>query len=295
MENEKTKTRQTFSDKWNQNKDLAFSETLREGSDIFNWILTRNGWKTPTALTQFLSDKKRILDAGCGNGRVTALLQKYAPGESEIVGIDLVAAEIAGKNLSYAGNVSTFTKDLLGDLGDLGKFDYIYCQEVLHHTAAPKDAFLNLCKLLAENGTIGIYVYKKKAPVREFVDDFIRDRISDLPYEEAMAACRQITELGKVLSEHSSDKTLKIPAVNLLEIPEGEYSVQRLFYHFFIKCFWNPDLSFEDNAVINYDWYHPQLCTRHTIEEIKGWFKDAGLSITQECVDFYGITVTGKK
>ena len=34
----------SFSDKWQQNKTLAFSETLREGSDVFNWILTRNGF-----------------------------------------------------------------------------------------------------------------------------------------------------------------------------------------------------------------------------------------------------------
>ena len=62
-----------------------------------------------------------------------------------------------------------------------------------------------------------------------------------------------------------------------------------------MKCFWNPELSQNDNVVVNYDWYHPQLCTRHTIDEIKGWFDDCGLVITQECVDYYGITVRGKK
>ena len=39
-------TAKSFHDKWHQNKDLAFQNTLKEGSDIQNWILTRNGWNT---------------------------------------------------------------------------------------------------------------------------------------------------------------------------------------------------------------------------------------------------------
>jgi hypothetical protein len=71
--------------------------------------------------------------------------------------------------------------------------------------------------------------------------------------------------------------------------------VQRFIYHFFMKCFWNPELSFHDNAVINYDWYHPQLCSRHTVEEVRKWFQRAGLSVTREFVDFYGITMHGRR
>jgi hypothetical protein len=59
------------------------------------------------------------------------------------------------------------------------------------------------------------------------------------------------------------------------------------------NIFWNNEFSFEDNAVINYDWYHPQDCTRHTIEEGREWFTQNGLNITHESVDFYGITVKG--
>ena len=47
--------------------------------------------------------------------------------------------------------------------------------------------------------------------------------------------------------------------------------------------------------VINFDWYHPQNCTRHTTEEVRGWFAKAGLKVTHEFTDFYGITMRGKK
>jgi hypothetical protein len=82
--------------------------------------------------------------------------------------------------------------------------------------------------------------------------------------------------------------------VDILEIEEGEYDLQRFIYHFFMKCFWNPNLTFQENAAINYDWYHPQIATRHRLEEVREWFWQAKLKIVHENVDFYGITVRGK-
>ncbi len=45
---------------------------------------------------------------------------------------------------------------------------------------------------------------------------------------------------------------------------------------------------------INYDWYHPQVATRHTLQEVETWFEDAGLKIEYRCADFYGITLRGR-
>ncbi len=281
----------SFRDKWEQNKKLAFSETLREGSDIHSWILTRNGFSNTSEFKKWLLPKSRILDAGCGNGRVTALLRHCAPASADVVGIDLTAAEVARENLSGLDKVRVEKKDLLEDLTDLGRFDLIYCQEVLHHTSDPRGAFLNVCKQLQSGGEIAIYVYKLKAPIREYADDFVREKISELPYEKALMAMKEVTEFGKALSE--LNVKVQVPEVKLLGIDAGEYDVQRLIYHFFLKCFWNPSLSFEENAAINYDWYHPQLCTRHTLEEVEGWFSEAGLKIIHRCVDYYGITVRG--
>lgn len=284
-------TAHSFREKWENNRDLAFAETLREGSDIFQWILGRNGFATADAFSAWLGGRRRILDAGCGNGRVTALIDRFAPAEAEIHGIDLTAAEVARQNLADRPRIAIAEKDLLADLRDLGTFDLIYCQEVLHHTADPKGAFLNLCGRLAPSGEIAIYVYKQKAPLREFADDFIRERISALPYEQAMLAMAQITELGKRLSELQAE--VDVPEVEVLGISPGRYDVQRFIYHFFLKCFWNPDLAFDANSAINYDWYHPQLCSRHTLVEIEEWFETAGLSVVHRNVDHYGITVRG--
>ncbi len=287
-------TKISFKDKWEKNTDCAFENTNTEGSDIFNWILNRNGFNLTIEFSNYLSNKKRILDAGCGNGRVTSLLRNFTNHDfTEIIGIDLVAAKIAEENLKNSKNVSFYQKDLLEDLSDLGLFDFIYCQEVLHHTSNPRQAFSNLVNLLNKDGEIAIYVYLKKAPIREYVDDFIRDKIADYPYEQALKVCEQITELGKTLS--NLNIKINVPDVEILEIKSGQYDLQRFIYHFFMKCFWNNELSFNDNAVINYDWYHPQLCSRHTLDEIQNWFKEEGLNIIHEHQDFYGITIRGKK
>ena len=288
-----TNTAKSFSEKWHKNADLAFANTLKEGSDIFNWIVGRNGWQDANGMRAFLENKRRVLDGGCGNGRVTALLRAHSsPEKTEIWGIDLTASDVAAANLEGATNVHLRKANLLDDLTSLGQFDFIYCQEVLHHTDDPAKSFSNLCEILAPGGEIAIYVYKLKAPVREYTDDYVRSQISHLPYEEALRHCAQITQLGKALSELQAK--VVVPAVEVLGIEAGEYDVQRLVYHAFAKCFWNPELSVEANDVINYDWYHPQTATRHTLEEVRVWFDTAGLKINHEHVDPYGITVRGK-
>lgn len=292
-----SKTKKTFRDKWQNNPDLAFAQTLDEKSEIFKWIINRNGFENSRELQKYLKSKKRILDAGCGNGRVTALLRRYSNSKiTEVVGVDVASIKIAKDNLikfKLDENTKLLQADLMKPLKKLGQFDFIYSQEVLHHTKNPQKAFNNLVEILSSEGEIAIYVYKKKAPIREFVDDYIREKISILPYKQAMKVCREITDLGKTLSETKTK--IKVPKVEILEIDGGALNLQRFIYHYFMKCFWNPDLSFEANAAINFDWYHPQICARYDLKEIKEWFKAANLKITQTCVDHYGLTVKGKK
>lgn len=288
-----TPTKISFDDKWKNNPNLAFENTLNPHSEINKWIVERNGFNNLSEFKQHLSNKKRILDGGCGNGRVTALLRNITNITTQIVGIDFTSYEVAKENLKGSQNIAIYQKDLLDNLTDLGTFDFIYCQEVLHHTKNPLLGFQNLCDILAPDGEIAIYVYKKKAPAREFVDETIREKIFDKEYSEALLECRNITALGKTLSDLNIK--IDVPEIKSLEIKAGTYDLQRFIYHHFMKCFWNNELSFEANSVINYDWYHPQLCSKHTIEEVREWFDKCGIKVIHEHVDFYGITVRGIK
>jgi arsenite methyltransferase len=121
-------------------------------------------------------------------------------------------------------------------------------------------------------------VYRRKSPVREFTDDYVRQAIAHLTDEEAWEAIRSLTRLGQALSELHATVVLE-EDVPLLGIGAGEQDVQRLIYWHFAKLYWNEAWSFEENVHVNFDWYRPQYAHRQTAEEVQQWCEEAGLSI----------------
>lgn len=205
--------------------------------------------------------------------------------------MDFAAHEVASQNLAEDPKVTVKLGDLMGELTDLGKFDFIYCQEVLHHTSDPFFAFRNLCSLLEEDGVIAIYVYKKKADLREFADDYIRAQLSNLTHEQSHDAIKEITNFAQEVSSRKSK--IHFPAIESLGIKEQQSTIHRFIYNNFFKNFWNDQLTYEENFAINFDWYHPALSSRHTTSEVEGWFSKCGLSIIHSFEDDFGITVHG--
>jgi arsenite methyltransferase len=286
-------TNSSFLQKWTNGSTAFLATTLDEKSEIFSWIIGRNGFNTPGEFAGWLSPRKRILDAGCGNGRVTHLLRRYAQEDTDILGIDFSSHEIAKSNFGDLPNTSFRFADLMDDLLEFGTFDLIYCQEVLHHTKDPRAGFKNLVRRLSPNGEIAIYVYKKKSEVREFSDDFIRERIEKLSFEEAREAVSQITDFARAVSQISGQFTF--PEISVLGIKESSLSVHRFIYNNIFKNFWNDELTYEENFLINFDWYHPSICSRHTIEEVSGWFAEEELEVIHTLEDDFGITIRGVK
>lgn len=289
-----SQTAYSFGEKWR-----AFAEFQARGVTSFDdetlgWILKRNGFDSLEQIQMFLRNHRIILDAGCGNGRILGLFADLVNSNTRLFGIDLAAGDVARKNVGSRVE-QIFDGDLtqVESLSKIPSPDFIYCQEVLHHTSNPTGAFNNLARLLASEGEIAIYVYKRKAPIREFTDDYVRRLIEDSDYAQAIDLASDFTRLGRALTE--LDIEFDVPEVRSLEIPAGRYTVQRFLYHFFAKCYWNPELSEAANNMINYDWYHPAICSRHTLEEVREWFEDAGLDIVHEFVDEYGITMRGRK
>ena len=285
-------TFRSFSEKWKNHPSLSIKQVLDSNSDFQKWLLNRNGFLDLQSAREEFKNYHKILDAGCGNGRVTALLAELAP-NAKIIGTDIIDIEIPKMNNKNYANTEFIPSNLREDLKHLGSFDYIYCQEVLHHTGNAKSSFHNLVEILEKNGKIAIYVYRKKAPAREFMDDFIRDAIAPLNYSDAMNVSSKIANLGKKLSKLSME--IEVDDIRELGIVKGKYSVQRFIYHFFLKCYWNHELTDIENAAINFDWYHPADCSRHTLEEVLKWFEEENLEVTWSFADNYGITVHGLK
>jgi ubiquinone/menaquinone biosynthesis C-methylase UbiE/uncharacterized protein YbaR (Trm112 family) len=284
------KTEDAFSSKWRKYYKSYHSKKWF----LFQqkWFLDRFGWKTINKFDRFLKTKKHILDAGTGIGNSAKLHSSHTNG--------LVFALDASESIDFAykkyGTISNI-HFLQADLRELPFrklfFDYIYSDQVLHHTKDTESSFKYLTKFLIKSGYISIYVYNKKAPIREFADDYIRSKTVNMSTRDCIEFSKDMTYLGKSLSELK--KKIKIPRdIPLLNIKAGTYDVQRFIYWHFLKCFWAEDGDFERSVGVNFDWYYPKFAYRHTPDEVRKWYKDTKIKITHFKEIESGISVTGK-
>jgi len=86
--------------------------------------------------------------------------------------------------------------------------------------------------------------------------------------------------LGKALPS-LQEKVVLEEDLPLLGLKKGEYGVHSLLYYNFLKCFYNATFGEKYSTLVNYDWYHPPFAYRYTIDEMKAWFHENNLEITE--------------
>lgn len=270
-----SQTNDSFSEKWvklDQESSTNEIESFQK-----NWLLELYGFKSIEGLREFLKDKKVIIDAGCGLGYKSAWLAELAP-HAVVFGIDFSeAAYVAARRYAHISNVFFFRGDIANLPFKEKTLDFILCDQVIHHTENPKKTFEHLSSLLTSNGKFACYVYAKKALPRELVDDYFRKATHHLSNEEMWALSDQLTELGKRLSE--LNVKFDCPDIPALGIKGGEYDIQRFIYWNFIKCFYHPKWTKQENDACNFDWYSPSNAERYSPEEFKKWAHDLKLKI----------------
>jgi ubiquinone/menaquinone biosynthesis C-methylase UbiE/uncharacterized protein YbaR (Trm112 family) len=285
------KTEDAFSAKWKLNHK---NHQAKEWTSFQQkWFFTRFGWNTMTNFKNFLKPKKLILEAGTGVGNTAKLLSSNP--RSTVFAIDASdSIEFAYKKYGKKSNLHFLQADLRNLPFKKKFFDFILSDQVLHHTDNTKKSFTYLTKFLKKNSNISIYVYNKKAPIREFADDFIRKTTVNMSVKECIEFSKDMSILGKNLLK--INKKILIPKdIPLLGIKKGTYDIQRFIYWHFLKCFWDPSNNLDRSIGVNFDWYYPKFAFRHTSEEVKKWYKDSKIKITHFKEIESGISVTGKK
>lgn len=259
------------------------------------WSVQRYSFESIDKMRGFFGSRRRILDAGCGSGFGTSLWMNPSWGGAAWVGVDIsTAIDVAQERLGFIEGTHFIQADILQLPFLEDTFDTIVAEGVLHHTPSTELALKSLLHVLEPGGEILFYLYRKKAPIREFSDDYIRDIVSSLDPQEAWAALRPLTRLGQALAELHAE--VVVPEdIPYLGIKAGRYDVQRLIYWHFAKLYWREEASFEENNHVNFDWYHPRYAHRHTEDEIRRWCDEAGLSITHFDVQKSGFTVQAVK
>lgn len=294
LEPETKQVQETFRDKWTSKGGMGIDNSSPYKDFMRKWMLRKYGWKDEAGFSGAFRDRKLVLDAGAGLGREVINIAKAAP-NSTVVGLEFSdCAENALHNVASLSNAQVIQGDILKMPFAKESFDYILSEGVLHHTPATSEAFRKCCEVLKRGGEIAFYIYRKKGPVREFADDYLRQIVQKAPAERKWDMAKRITSLGKALSE--AHAVVKISQdIPELGIKAGQIDVQRFIYYSLLKCFWNDSLPFDENTIVNFDWYAPIYAHRHTEVEIREWCRENAIKIIWFYEEDSGYSVRGTK
>lgn len=283
-------TRDAFAFKWSR-RDTYESPEVKENAR--RWLFERYCDDDPSRLDAWLADgRKRILDAGCGSGFSALLFFGDRLKDHDYLGVDISdAVEVARTRFQEAGYPAEFLKHSVVGLPIPDEsVDLIFSEGVLHHTDSTRDSLLDLVRKVRVGGRVLFYVYAKKAVIREFTDDYVRQQIRDLDDEAAWKALEPLTRLGKALGDLGV--TLDVPEdIPFLGIKAGRIDLQRFFYWNVCKLYYRPEYTLDEMNHVNFDWFRPLNCHRQTPEEVRQWCEEAGLEIESMNVQEAGITV----
>lgn len=222
----------------------------------------RATFRNRTGLSPADLEGKAVLDGGCGMGRYLRIAAEGHPGL--LVGLDLSEAVRAAREMTDGiAGVALVRGDLLRPPFDRGGFDHIYSLGVLDHTPDPRSAFLALARLLKPGGRIVVWVYPREKPRLERIINVHRAISTRLPLSWLVVLSRLMAPVGGLKRRLLASKHRLVSragvALNLLTIGVSMHP--------------DPEVRVCDTL----DWYAPKYLSRHTIEEVRGWFAEAGL------------------
>ena len=201
---------------------------------------------------------KLVLDVGCGMGRFAEVATRWG---ARVVGVDLsAAAQVAAHNLAEREFLA-FQADVFALPFDLEAFDYIYSIGVLHHTPDCERAVKVLPQYLKPGGTLAVWLYSAYNPWYRFSDIY-----------------RRVTPRLPAKTLHGI-LSVMVPVVNgvdsALRVLPGIGRPLSGFVRHLFPVNRNP---IRDWRVLDtFDWYSPRYQSKHTYEQVFGWFESCGM------------------
>ena len=190
--------RRSFSKEWelfDYSSGKTWGWTLQERKRVF---------LEDMALTESQLRGKLVLDAGCGNGTLTAALSTFG---MEVIGIDLNdGLGVANRNRArFAGECGNNVHFVQGNLFDSPlkrtSFDLVYCSGVIHHTPNPKETFRRLVPLVKKGGRLYVWVYGDRNFLVRMYMESGRQLKKFMSLESLLTTCRVIAPFYKMGTE----------------------------------------------------------------------------------------------
>jgi SAM-dependent methyltransferase len=265
----------SFGFQWNRFPTLQVDTVMKNDLSRTRFLAT-TGW--PKSLAG-----QRILEAGCGSGRFTELALETG---AEVFSFDLSrAVEAAYANNGRAPNLHMFQASIYDIPLRKALFDKIFCMGVIQHCPDPEKAFHSLLPYLRPGGEIVIDVYAKGGfPALKYWVRPITGHMSSESLYRTLAAIIPIAfDVKKRIS--------RLPGIGTQLaslIPIGPLS------HTNIGLNYTEDELKQVKILSAFDMYSPRYDFPQRIEDVRRWFKKAGLTDITIGFGYNGITAKGK-
>jgi SAM-dependent methyltransferase len=201
-----------------------------------------------------------VLDAGCGSGRFAQIVGQH--GARVVIGVDIIdTIEDAADLCSDMDNVHIVQANLFALPFKTHIFDFVWCSGVLHHTPDAGAAHRAVVPFVSSGGTFYVWVYAKRFNPFRFVKSSLDvARVTRLP-EEALFRLSKAISYPSFLALEVYRAIRRLPPLR----PQGAWG------HSTVR-----PRTIGEIQLTWFDALSPQYDTRHTEEEVVGWFEREG-------------------
>ena len=189
----------------------------------------------------------RVLDAGCGGGRYSRIC---AQSGAHITAVDMsTAVEKAAALCAGLPNVNFLQADLKCLPLEPASFDFVFSIGVMHHDADTRCVFDAVAAMVRPEGRMAVWLYRRNQWWQEAINNALRRRTTRMHPDRLERCCRIGAFLGGV------------PIINR--------TLNKIFS-------FSAHPNHENRLCDTFDWYAPEYQHHHTVDELCGWFEQAG-------------------
>lgn len=206
-------------------------------------------------------DGERVLEAGCGAGRFTAVL---ATTGAEVFSCDLSqAVEANAANHGHLPNVHIFQADITSIPFAPHCFDRVLCLGVLQHTPNPAEAFRALASHVRPGGHLAIDVYRK-------------DIAALLQWKYVLRPLTRRMDPAQLYRIVSRMVPILAPVARVARQIAGRAGARLLPIADYTHLGLSLELNEEWSILDTFDMLSPAHDHPQTIGTVRSWFDDAG-------------------